>query len=423
MTPVHGAAGVVGSRPRPMGVPQIDRGGTTLPTLQMPAKCGSADYSTLRGAVGTSGQLIYSGGTVTAALIEVGGTQKVKDDSDVYFTSLSFLVATADTTISTPALVISAAGSDVSSEAISAVVSHGIEQNSGQASLAFPSRPASISEGGSVSVSMGGNAAFAGTVTGRQWEHYPSGVALDARDRMEYMTYPYGGTERTYTAQTDGTVVQNLFEAMGNSSANGSFEDSGWTVGIIQSIIFRRGDQFLPWIREVDNLAGYVTFTKGVDSAIYRRPLQYGVTGAGTHTLTEGVNVLSARREITRDGIYNAVQVDGYTYEGASVSVFMATANSDVRNPPGTLSMYVQSNLIESQARGTVVALEQLSQHNFKPESGQLTLPGTAIEPMDVLIVTHADLEMTGATVAATQVEQRFDSSGYVTTVRYKRIR
>jgi hypothetical protein len=425
LVPIHGATGLVGSRPKASasGNPVIDRGGTTLYQLQLPVSCGSADFSGLRGAVGSSGSLVYAGGTVTAALVELSDAQIVKDGADVYWASLNFIVATGDTTITTPALGVTVAGGTVSSDVLSVVTSHGIDQNAGQASITFPARPSAATEGAAVTVSMGAGAVFEGTVTGRSWEHFPTGVALDCRDRMEYMTYPYGGTEREYASQTLGTVWQNLFEAMGNASVNGSIEDPGWTVGITESLIFRKGEQFLPFIRESANLAGYVAFTKGVDSAFYIRPLNYGVTGGGTHTLTEGVNILSARREISRDGIYNGVQVDGLTYEGASVSVFVGTANSDVRDPPGTISMRVQSNLIESESRGTIVALEQLSQHNFKPQQGVITLPGTPIEPMDTLVVTHADLEMTGATVAAAQVEQRFDSGGWVTTVRYRKLR
>jgi hypothetical protein len=69
------------------------------------------------------------------------------------------------------------------------------------------------------------------------------------------------------------------------------------------------------------------------------------------------------------------------------------------------------------------VAQEILSQHNFKPESGEITLPGTTIEPLDVLVVTHTDLGWSGATVAATQVEHRFSNAGCVTTVQARRIR
>jgi hypothetical protein len=356
--------------------------------------------------------------------VEAKDGQKVVDSIDTFFGSLDFLVCTSDTSVSTPTIGVTVGGGTVSSSILQATVSHGIEQTSGQAQLVFDSRPNSATEGDAVTVSMNSTSVFAGTVTGRSWDHYPTGVGVDCRDRMEYLTYPYGGTERTYTAQTIGTVWQNLVEAMGVANANTSIEDSGWTVGVIQSLIFRKGDKFLPFIRESTMLAGYVAFTKGVDSAFFIRPLQYGVTGASTITLTEGVNILSAHREISRDGIYNGVQVDGLTTSDfGSVSVFSSTANSDVRDPPGTVSMQVQSNLIESDSRGTTVALELISQHNFKPESGRLVLPGTAIEPMDVLIVTHSDLEWSGATVVAAQVEHHFASDGYTTTVQAKRIR
>ena len=428
MVPVHGASGNVGARAKPRWAESvvIDRGGTTLAVLSMPVACGSTTLDDLRFAVGNSDSLIYSGGTVTALLAELKDAQKVKDSADTFFATLDFVVCTANTTIQEIDIDCVIGGNAYDGQVLEATISHGVDQASGQAQVVFPSRPADATEGGSVSIALGVGGAnapmFAGTVTGRAWEHWPTGVAIDCRDRMEYLTYPYGGTERTYAAATLGTVWQNLGEAQGIASANMSIEDPGWTVAITEPLVFRRGDKFLPWMQESMSLAGYCIFTKGADSAVYVRPFDENVTGAGTHTLTEGVNLLSARRDITRDGILNGVQVDGLTYLGASVSVYMATANSDVRSPPGTVAGFVQSNLIETDTRASAVGSTFLDHHNFKPESYTFTLPGTAIEPMDMLVVTHADLELTGATVTATQVEQRFSSSGYVTTVQAKRV-
>jgi hypothetical protein len=427
LVPIHGAVGNVGARPYAVqqNGPQIDLGGTVLYTLSMPIRCDADTLDGLRYDVGVDDNLVYAGGTVPALLIEVKNGQKVKDTSDLYFATLDFLIRTATTTLQFPTMTITVDGNTIDGGALDVTVTHGVEQSAGQATIGFPSAP-SVTEGGSVSVALGVNfppaQSFAGTVTGRQWEHYPTGVGLDCRDRMEYLTYPYGGTERTYTAQTLGTVWQNLGEAQGIDSANMSIEDPGWTVGIVEPVVFRRGDRFLPFMQESMSLAGYCIFTKGVDSAIYVRPFDENVTGAGTHTLTKGTNILSARREISRDALYNAVQVDGLTYEGASVTVYMATTNADVRTPPGTVSYHIQSNLIESNARGTLVASTFLDHHNFKPEAFSFTLPGTAIEPMDMLIVTHDELGMTGATAVVVQREHRFSSSGYTTTVQAKRI-
>jgi hypothetical protein len=425
--PVHGGAASLTARAPVVGSGSVDAGGRTIARLQMPIKCGSATLASLYGDVGENHSLVYAGGTVDAVLVEISSAVEVKPLADTYFAALDFLIITGDVTVQDIDATVTIAGTAYHTTLLEATISHGTEQDAGQATLVFPARPAAATEGGSVGVSLGYGGAltarFAGTVTGRSWEHWPTGVAVDCRDRMEYLTYPYGGTERTYTAQTDGTVVQNLVEAMGIASANTSIEDNGWTVGVVEPLIFRAGDRVLPLVREIDSLAGYVTFTKGADSAVYRRVYDESATGAGTHTLTKGVNILSARREISREGIYNGVQVDGLTYEGASVSVYMATANTDIRNPPGTVAgPPVNSNLIETSSRASVVAGVFLDPHNFKPETFSFTLPGTAIEPMDMLTVTHADLELSSRALVVVQVEDKLTETSYTTTVRAKKV-
>lgn len=421
--PQHGGAAQINARVSPSSDVTIDAGGSAIVPFDLPIQCGSATLVDLMNDIGASQSLVYSGGTVQAFLAEVKDCMEVKPSANVYWATLSFLVYnTSDVTLQQPRPQVSFGGTAYDTTALEVTVSHGTEQSSGQAMVVFPSRPAAASEGASVSISLSLTSRFSGTVTGRQWEHFPTGVAVDCRDRMEYLSYPYGGTERVYTSYTGGSITQNIAEAQGIDSTNMSIEDDGATVGVIEPVVFRRGDTFLPWIRQNDNISGYVTFTKGADSAIYRRPYDESTTGAGTHTLTKGVNLLSARREISRDGIYNAVQVDGLTYLGATTSVYMATANTDIRTPPGTISGHVQSNLIETPARASAVGSVFLDHNNFKPESFVFTVPGTAIEPMDMVVVTHSDLELSSRSLVVTKVEDRLSGSGYVTTVYAKRV-
>lgn len=434
LTPIHGAGADIGVRPAaiPFLNPRFDLGGAVPVLFSMPIACGTAVLDNLRSWVGTNDSLVYSGGTVSAALVELKDAVLVKDSQDLTFATLDFLTVPSGAAVqelsATVTIVTDNHNAGAGLYLLDANISHGIDQDSGQATITLNTPPAlGVGEGGSVGVFLGVNGStspmFAGTVVGRSWQQWPITLAVDCRDRMEYLTYPYGGTERTYTSQTLGTVVQNLVEAQGIASANTSIEDSGWTVGVIEPVVFRRGDRFLPWIKNALSLAGYAIFTKGADSAVYVRPLQYGVTNAGTHTFTAGVNILSSQRTVSRDGIANAIQVDGLTYQGATTSVFVGTTNSDVRSPPGTVTYAAQSNIIETPARGTIVANELLSQKNFKPESGVITVPGSAIEPMDVAIVTDSNMGWSGATVAVTQVEQNFGVGGWTTTAHVRKIR
>lgn len=423
--PQHGAKALINTRVSISGTNTIDRGGSVLPTFSMPIKSGSATYANLRGDVGGNHSLVYTGGTVDAVLVSVHDGVKVKDSADVYFATLDFIALTGDTVVQTISQSTTIDGVSYSATMLEVSVSHGIDQNCGQATLVFPSRPSDADTGKIANVSMGVNgsnaAVFSGSVTGRSWEHFPSGFAADARDRLDRLTYPYGGTERTYGTVTDGTVHQNLVEAMGINSANTHIEDSGNTIAILQPLIFRQGDRFLPWIREDDQIAGYVTYTKAFDSAIYRTP--YAYAGSIAASYTKGTNIISARRNETTDGMYNGVQVDGLTTELGSVSVFMSTANSYIPSPPGTVTYRIQSNIIESDARGSAVAAILLAKLNIRQEEYQMSVPPPCtLEPADSITVTHADLDLSGGTVLVTKVEHRQSDASYVVNVTMRKV-
>lgn len=298
-------------------------------------------------------------------------------------------------------------------------VRHGIDQDCGQATIVIPSASGAI-EGKIVDIWAGYNGVtaqlFYGSATGVTWELYPRGVAIDCRDRMDRLRYEWGGTERTYTSTTEGSVIQNLVEAMGIDSSVTSIEDSGMTVGVTETVRFLRGVRFLPWIREIDNLCGYATFTRS-NGAVYRRPL---ATGTASFTYTEGGNILDIRPNRTSpDGIYNAVQVDGLTYEGLSVFAFIGTANSDIPDPPGTIAYRVQSNYVETDARATIVATSLLARLNQKPYAVSLTGVGNpVIEVGNTISVTASRVGISsGTALFVTAREHVINQSGFITNI------
>ena len=61
--------------------------------LDIPAKVTAAQLASLRALVGTSGSLVYVGGTVTVSLVDVGDPVEVKYPNDVFETTLHFLTA------------------------------------------------------------------------------------------------------------------------------------------------------------------------------------------------------------------------------------------------------------------------------------------------------------------------------------------
>lgn len=306
--------------------------------------------------------------------------------------------------------------------AFEARVRHGVEQDAGQATVVLPAHvPNLAGQIVDVQVSVNGVSAqlFYGTATGLQYEHWAGGVAVDCRDRMTRLNFEYGGSVREYTETTEGTIIQNLVEAMGIDSADTSIEDSGWTVAVVEAITFEPGDRFLPFIREIDELAGYATFTRS-NGAIYRRPIVYGTS---TWTFAEDTNVFSARRSEAIEGIYNAVQIDGLTYEGLTVSAFVGTANADIPDPPGTVALRKSSNYVETDSRATVVAEAMLTRVNRRPVSYSIEVPGNPlIEPAITITLDIPSVNSGGSAWVASREHVVSTSDGFVTTIEAREL-
>lgn len=426
MVPQHGTKATVAPRVTLGGNTSIALGGETLPTFSMPISCTMATYEALRDRAGEDHPLTYSGITSKDSILQsLHDAVKVKDSADLVFATLDFVLHNSDTTYQTISQSITVDGNNVSDDVLEVTVSHGIEQNCGQASVVFPSRPSSLDTGVIVEIALGifgsNGAMFSGSATGRGWDYWPKGFAVDARDRLDRMTYPYGGTERTYGTTTGGTIEQNLVEAMGIDSANTHIEDDGNTVAVLQSIIFRQGDRFLPWIRENDQICGYVTYTKAVDSAIYRTPYAYAGSSSGSYS--KGDNIVSISRKETTDGMFNGIQVDGLTTELGSVSVFKATANSYIPSPPGTVTYQTQSNIIESDTRGSAVATILMAKLNIRQEEYTMrVMPPCSLEPADSILVTCDDLDLSGGTVLVTKVTHAQGDGSYFIDVTMRKV-
>ncbi len=193
--PQHGAKALVNTRVSISGTNTIDRGGTTLPPFSMPIKCGSAVYVALRGAAGGNHSLVYSGGTVDAVLVSVHDGVKVKDSQDVYFATLDFIALTSDTTVQTISQSTTIDGVNYSSSVMEVSVSHGIDQNCGQATVVFPSRPSDADTGKIVNVSLGVNGSTLPSQPGTG-TNAPQTVKLTGRALMAAATKIAGETTK-----------------------------------------------------------------------------------------------------------------------------------------------------------------------------------------------------------------------------------
>jgi hypothetical protein len=278
--------------------------------------------------------------------------------------------------------------------------------------------------GGSVAVVAGfdggGQPIFVGFVA-RAEGAIPRGGALEARDRLERMKFPWGGTPRIYRSQgtadyDDANIIRNLLEAYAIDSQFASIESSAiGTLGVVEPVRLNTGD--VPWnlIREMDQNAGYATFTRG-NGSVYRRPLETG--GGGAHYI-EGVNIISGRRTVTRDGIENRAVVTGLTYEGTAVGGTATRGNGDVPDPPGFIARDLTSNLIETDAQALIAAAAHIASHGATPDEVELTVIGdNAVDLGDSISVTSPSLGLAGNSFFVIAVTHTIGTSGYTTTLR-----
>lgn len=122
---------------------------------------------------------------------------------------------------------------------------------------------------------------FYGELSGLAWEYFPGTITLDARDRLARLRLKWGGDDREYTEQEDGEIIQNLVEAMGIDSSVTHIELSGWTLGVIESVIAKTDQAFWPLVEEIDKLSGYRTYT--TSDGVVRRTRVSGQVGGGEH--------------------------------------------------------------------------------------------------------------------------------------------
>lgn len=304
-----------------------------------------------------------------------------------------------------------------------ASVSRAIGQLNGQATIVSPDASPAI--GDAVTLDAGHNSSgriFTGIVAG--YTRTLAGVTtIDARDRLERMGMPWGGSARTYepfgtVTHDDASIIRNFLEAYNIPSGDANIESSELgELAIVTPIRLEPGEA--PWskIREFDELASYTTFPKA-DGNIYRRPLTTGA--GGDFAIGQGDNLIDGRRSVTRDGVINRCQVIGLEYIGTAVAGSATVSNSSIPDPPGFVSRDLRSNIIESDGQAGTVAANVVAAYGANRDRVECTIVGTSgIDLMDSVTVTSGRLGIfDGAVYRVTAISHEISQGGYTTVVR-----
>ena len=303
--------------------------------------------------------------------------------------------------------------------------SAGVSQINAQAVVHLTSRPGSAVEGATCEIWAGYDGhtdiVFKGELDGTSWEYFPGVVSLPARDLLARTRYDWGGDDRTYTSEDDAAIIQNLVEAMGIPSSQTHIESSSWTMGVVEPVTAPAGRAFWPLIEEIDRLAGFRTYTDR--AGVIRRYSVSGNVGVGSaFSYAEGDNIIKVTRRRTLDGIVNKCIVTGITYEGLSVGgpgVGEAFAdNPFVPDPPRYITLAIQSNLVEDDAKALEIATRMVADKNVRPETLELEVPGEAtIQPLSILSVAHSDIEISSGRLIVDRVQHSIRGASWRTTI------
>lgn len=315
-------------------------------------------------------------------------------------------------------------GGQLASNLVSWEVSSGVRQINAAASLTFSRRPSGAQERETAEIwyyiNGHGQPIFGGEVTAARWEHFPTRFVVECRDLLARVRLAWGAADREYSSQDDATIIRNLLEAMGIPSSAAHIESSAWTLGTVEPVVAKEGQPFQPLIAEIDDLAGYATFSRV--GSIFRMRISGGTGIGSAWSYTQGSNIIRCVRQRTTDGMFNRAVVTGIDYEGLVIGgpgVAEASApNAFIPNPPEFITERVQSNLIEDDPKAIEIAERKVADNNRRPETFELeVICNPLIYPLSVIDLAHSEVEAGSATLAVDRVVHRGDGGSARTII------
>lgn len=313
------------------------------------------------------------------------------------------------------------AGQPVTPLAVS--IDLGYDVVSGSCSVQVASVPAASDFQQEVEVWLGWNgftiACFKGYIEddGRGFFPFTNVIRAAGFNKRTQLKYP---DAVSYSSQTDGTIVEDLLTKAG--IVNYSVDEDGTTLGTVQAVSLSGGTPTWDLINQIDQVFGYRTFDTN-DGFVRRMRISGLPASTAAFSFTQGTNIYRIdRRQGSVDEIANRVNVYGLP----SVSGWPVTresVNTLVPNPPQFIAHDFRSELIETSAVGSAVALRIIGEVNGLPDEITLETWGHPfINPGMTVSVQSAQVGLSSATnYWVKHVSHQFDASGFYTRITCER--
>lgn len=425
----------VWKRPASNSASLNDRGAGAEP-FTLVAGVEGAEHVALFAKRGDAGTLIYSGGTISARLVDVLDTPGKAGDLDAYTISLRFLPYTeADR----PSVSIQIDAATFPAHDITDITSYlapagwdvdlSTTADNGSAVVHLTSLPAAAVEGRLLYLYVNGVLIFNGQIAvgGTAWNADDT-VTLNCVDALHKMRNAWGGPDRTYnstgdpaTDDTDTSTAQNWVEASGIDSTLTHIEGEDRPIGTLQDVVVHGGDidplsgapatadNMLEMLRTLDKstVPNFATYTRG-DGAVYRTIRALGDSVA---TFTEGDNCWDVTRSRVPGSIVNKWLIKGVVPAGSveiDIQATASAANSYLAAPFEYNTEEFTSPFIDDSTWAQDLADWKLAETN-----GRLNTVGWVSE-----INTQANI--LGSTVTMTSSKRALSSEPvYVTTLKH----
>lgn len=234
---------------------------------------------------------------------------------------------------------------------LSIEVDHGFDVGTSQARIELSSEEAErlgTDFGNLVEINLGYDAeevpAFRGFLEDDDPAYWPHGNVVAASGWMRRTRYEYP-SEVTYENMMDDAIIVDLLERVGIFSH--SIEGRGLTLGTVEPVVLKEGDEPLELIKRIDEATDYITFDSP-DGTVRRRPNSGLPTASPAWTYVQGVNIFDVGAPRTTRDMRNKVVVTGLPQGDFTPSGTQQADNSYIPNPPQYVTDKYANDLFET---------------------------------------------------------------------------
>jgi len=319
-------------------------------------------------------------------------------------------------------------------EALSVTVDHGFDVTSAACTVLLAAVPSWFTSHGlrkSLEIWLGFDGftipVFKGWVEDDARRYFPFDNQYQAVGHLKLAQYQYPN-EVTYASQKDKAIKEDLLAKAGVPDYVVEGEDTT-NLGTVQNVVLQEGTSTWELINQIDQLFGYKTFD-GPDGVVRSMRIS-GVPGVGVAfayvqgaTAGNQLPILSISRPRTIRGIHNKVIVIGLPQDPLTPTATRQAVNPLVPTPPTYISYDYRSDLVETDAVASAVALRLMGELNGVLEEITFESVGNPwLSPGMTVSITAAQLGLASATNFYVQhVTHSFTESGFYDAVTATRI-